>query len=145
MITAFRQANPPTYDDTPPLEKLETWLHQIESICQVSNYRSFSWVSLAVIQLVDNAASWWRSLYHQLQKMSWQEFYDLITTKFAQSEITPTTDDEFTTRMLQLSQKIKFWEEVVEETMNEYVKRFEKVILHKSPYKLDDEEKCPIF
>ena len=60
----------------------KNWVHEVQAILEASRYRPISWVSLAAMQLREEAATWWRSLDTDPWQMIWSEFTEMFLAQF---------------------------------------------------------------
>ena len=57
-VAKFHWSNAPIYTGESPNNDSKNWIHEIEAIMEASRYQPMSWVSLAVMQLRREVASW---------------------------------------------------------------------------------------
>ena len=78
----FRHSDMPIYTGEPPNNNSKGWVHEVQAVLEASRYRPASWVSLAVMQLREEAAAWWRSLDTDPWRMIWSEFTEMFLAQF---------------------------------------------------------------
>ena len=152
-VAAFRQCNPPTYDGNEQGLAAQSWLHTIQTILQASELPEATWTSLAVIQLTGEAAVWWDAAGLNPWSYVWGDFATNFIAWFAPLDPPPPPpaapiplyDPVMALRYDNLNRTIFEWGIVEGESMLNYVERFEREILEKLPYPMDEEYKCLLF
>lgn len=148
VVAAFRESDPPTYDGMSPGEDAEDWAFEIEAILQAADFNIDSWVPLAVMTLRRMAATWWRTLGINPWELPWVGFKGLFLKRFAPDEYVPESPDEEADcirRYNRFNTIVISWGHVADDTMNEYIQRFEMTVLEECPYKMTEEEKCRLL
>ena len=151
-VAKFCRSNAPIYIEEPPNNDSRNWIHEVEAIMEASRYRPMSWVSLAVMQLHREAASWWRSLNIVPWRISWSEFLEMFLAQFPPPTYPrgPSSRIEeamarFAIQHALFDQIVESWEQIPNERMVDYVERFERNIIQECPYRLSENRKCFLF
>ena len=119
---------------------------------EASIYRLMSWVSLAVMQLRREAATWWRSLDTDPWQMTWSEFIRMFLAQFPPLTYprgpSSRIDDvmaRFATQHAIFDQIIDNWGQIPDKRMTDYIERFERNFIRECPYRLSENRKCRLF
>ena len=84
-------------------------------------------MTLAVIQLVGEVASWWRGQHQNVQHLMWPDFCEMITLRFKpipeSPELEPDGNESRLERFFELAHR---WGPIDNKTMETYVRRFER-------------------
>ena len=57
-VAKFRRSDVPIYTGESPNDDSKGWVHEVQAVLEASRYRPASWVSLAVMQLRGEVATW---------------------------------------------------------------------------------------
>ena len=129
-VAMFRNALPPTFDATVLSISIEDWIHQLESIFQASGIMSRRWVTLAVIQLGGEVASWWRGQHQNVQDLMWHDFCEMVTLRFTPIPESPEPEpDGNESRLEQFFELAHMWGLIDNETIETYIRRFERELV----------------
>ena len=151
-VAKFRRSDAPIYTGEPPNDDSRNWIHEVEAIMAASRYRQMSWVSLAVMQLRGEAATWWRSRRIDPWGTPWSVFTEMFLAQFPPPTYprgsTSRVEDamaRFVTQYAIFDEIVDGWGLILNERMADCVERFERSVLQECPYRMSESRKCRLF
>ena len=104
------------------------------------------WVTLAVFLLGGEAASWWKGQHQNVQDLMWPDFCEMITLRFTLIPESPKPEpDGNESRLERFFELAHRWGPIDNETMETYVRHFERELVDEYPFELPEEEKCRLI